>query len=210
MGLSHWDKVWSRRRPEELSWYQDDPGVSRRLIKRVAAQDAAVLDVGGGASQLVDCLLDDGYTNLAVIDIASSAIETSRKRLGDRAEQIEWLVGDVTKYDFGRSFDLWHDRALLHFLVDPDSRSRYLRALKRTLEVGGHAIIATFGPEGPETCSGLPVRRYGPSDMIATLGNEFAPIDHVEEHHQTPGGTVQQFIYGLYKHAQAISNLAVG
>lgn len=149
---------------------------------------------------MVDSLLDEGYTDLAVLDIAADSLAVSQRRLGERAKTVEWLVGDVSDYLFDRSFDVWHDRALLHFLIDPESLSRYLDTLHRTLALGGHAVIATFGPEGPETCSGLPVRRYAPTDMAATLGDGFEAVDHVEEHHNTPRGAVQHFVYGLYQH----------
>lgn len=198
----HWDAVWNSRRPEDVSWYQRDPAVSRRLIERAAAPTSSVVDVGGGASQLIGALLAAGYTDLTVIDIAAAAIDAARLRLvrlGQDADRVAWLVGDATSFDFGRQFDLWHDRALLHFLVDDADRGRYLAALRRAVKVGGAVVIAAFGPDGPTMCSGLPVRRYDRASMQQVLGDEFERVEYVDEVHATPAGDSQQFLYGLFQ-----------
>lgn len=199
MGLAHWDKVWSRRQPDEVSWFQDHAAISHDLIARVSGSSDGVLDVGGGASVLIDQLLDHGYADLTVIDISPVAIAAAQQRLGDRASSVEWLVGDVISHRFGRTFHVWHDRALLHFLLDGEAIEGYRNALYRALPTGGHAIIATFGPDGPETCSGLPVRRYDTVAMDRAMGDGLRSIDHVEELHRTPAGVGQQFVYGLYE-----------
>jgi SAM-dependent methyltransferase len=200
MSLSvHWDAVWNSRRPEDVSWYQRDAAVSLRLIERAANPATTVVDVGSGASRLVDALLAKGYTRLTVIDIATAAIDAARLRLGQDAERVTWLVGDATTFDFGRQFDLWHDRALLHFLVDELDRDRYLAALRRAVKVGGAVVIAAFAPDGPSRCSGLPVRRYDRAQMHHVLGDEFEPVEYVDEVHATPAGDSQQFLYGLFQ-----------
>lgn len=200
MSLSvHWDAVWNSRRPEDVSWYQRDPTVSLRLIERAANPAATVVDVGGGASRLVEALLAKGYTRLTVIDIAAAAIDAARLRLRQDAERVTWLVGDATTFDFGRQFDLWHDRALLHFLVDELDRDRYLAALRRAVKVGGAVVIAAFAPDGPPRCSGLPVRRYDRAQMHHVLGDEFESVEYVDEVHATPAGDSQRFLYGLFQ-----------
>lgn len=203
MGLAHWDKVWSRRQPDEVSWFQDRAEISHELIARVAAPWDGLLDVGGGASVLIDQLLDDGYDDLTVIDISPAPIAAAQQRLGDRAAGVEWLVGDITSHAFGRTFHVWHDRALLHFLLDDESIAGYRNALYEALQIGGHAIIAAFGPDGPETCSGLPVRRYDALAMGEVLGDGLCRIDAAEEAHRTPAGVEQHFVYGLYERVAA-------
>lgn len=195
---AHWDEVWSDRDPTAVSWFQDDPATSLRLIRQVTDPSAAVVDVGGGASVLVDHLLDAGYADVTVVDIAGSALALAEQRLGDRAGRVSWVVRDVTELDLGRQIDCWHDRAVLHFLTDDDV-ARYREALRRTVRPGGHVVLATFGPDGPETCSGLPVRRYGHDDLAAVPGEGFELVDAVEELHTTPAGVAQQFLYGLLR-----------
>jgi len=173
--------------------------VSVDLVERVGDRQAAVVDVGGGASRLVDALLDDGYSDLTVLDIASPAIAAARARLGDRADAVTWLVEDVTRWEPRRRFDVWHDRAVLHFLVAEGDRSRYLTTLRRATGGGAHVVLAAFGPEGPETCSGLPVRRYDAAAMATLLGREFEALDATEEVHVTPSGAAQPFVYGLFR-----------
>jgi len=199
MSREHWDQVWKGRLPEEVSWYQPVPTVSRTLIAGIASPDSSVLDVGGGASVLVDELLANGFSDLTLVDISAPAVEVSKRRLGMMAARVEWIVADVLEHEFDRRFDVWHDRALLHFLTEPSEVDRYQSALLRALSTDGHAVIGAFGPEGPSTCSGLPVRRYDHRDMTEVLGVGFTLLDHVEELHRTPGGEVQQFIFGVYQ-----------
>lgn len=196
----HWDGVWQKRQPEDVTWYQPDPAISLDLITRVTDSDAAVIDVGGGASRLVDGLLDRGYSDVTVLDVAAPALAAARERLGEAAAGVEWIVADVTRWQGDREFDLWHDRAVLHFLIEEADRVKYLERLRRGVAAGGHVILATFGPEGPEYCSGLPVRRYGREAMIEILGPDFEPLEFVEELHEAPTGKTQEFLYGLFRH----------
>lgn len=196
----HWQTVWRDREPTEVSWFQADPTTSRRLIARVARPHSAIVDVGGGGSRLVDHLLDDGYRDLTVLDISEAALDVSRRRLGDRAASIDFVVADVTAFRTDRRFDVWHDRAVFHFLVDHTDRERYRRTLVGHVVPGGHLVVATFGPDGPEYCSGLPVRRYD----LAGLMTELAPVElveHVIEDHETPSGDAQQFLTALLRFA---------
>ncbi len=197
----HWEQVWLDRDPASVTWYQPDLLVSRRLIELVTSTDAAVIDVGGGASTLVDHLLDGGYRDLTVLDISHGAIDAARARLGPRADDVHWLVADVTQVELDRTFDLWHDRAVFHFLVDDADRRRYLGVLRAALVPGGHLVLSTFGPDGPERCSGLPVRRYGIELMQETLGPDFELLDHELETHVAPSGVTQQFLAALFQRA---------
>ena len=195
----HWETVYRRRGPDEVSWHQEDPARSLELIVRSGVGvDAPIIDVGGGSSRLVDGLVDRGYTNLSVLDLSSTALDYARERLGSRAGVVDWIEADVTEYPFAGSFDVWHDRAVFHFLVDPTDRSRYAGQLQSAVRPGGHAIVATFSLDGPETCSGLPVQRYTPESMGLALGPGFEPVSFEEEAHVTPAGVTQHFLYGHF------------
>jgi SAM-dependent methyltransferase len=196
---THWDAVWQQRRPEQVTWYQSDPSLSLRLITQVTGPDAAVVDVGGGASRLVDGLLEAGYSDLTVLDIADPAMAAARERIGEPSKGVAWLIGDVTSWAPARQFDLWHDRAVLHFLVEESDRALYLERLWSGVAPDGHVVLSTFSPQGPQQCSGLPVRRYGPDTMTDALGPEFEPLEFVEEVHQSPTGGTQEFLYGLFR-----------
>ena len=202
VGATHWDAVWERRAPDDVTWFQPHPATSLRLITQVSGFDSGILDVGGGASRLVDHLLDAGYTDVTVLDIAAGGLAAAQQRLGSSAARVKWLVGDVGSVTFDRTFDVWHDRAVFHFLVEPDHRSRYLASLHRALPVDGHLVLATFGPEGPEQCSGLPVRRYGVDSMRETIGDDFDLLAHELEQHVAPSGITQQFLYALFRRAR--------
>ena len=199
MSQAHWDDLWADRTPDEVSWFQAEPTESLALIRSVTSLDASIVDIGGGASRLVDALLGAGYSELTVLDLASAALAQCRERLGERAQDVDWVVGDVTTHEFGRTFDLWHDRAVLHFLVAPEDRNRYADAVRRSVAAGGHAVIATFSPSGPQGCSGLPVQRYDESAMIDLLSDGFEGIEFVESHHVTPAGASQDFLFGLFE-----------
>jgi SAM-dependent methyltransferase len=196
---AHWDSVWQSRRAEDVSWHQQDPELSHRLIRQVSTPSSSVIDVGGGASRLVDRLLRDDYRDVTVIDIASAALEQARVRLAAQATAITWVTGDVTDHIFGRTFDVWHDRAVFHFMTEETQRARYLDTMRRSLARGAYAVIATFAPDGPESCSGLPVHRYGEADLTAVLGDTFEPVSHHREIHLTPTGAPQPFVYGLFR-----------
>jgi SAM-dependent methyltransferase len=195
----HWEAVYRSKPATDVSWFQPRLEQSLRLIDACALPPSAhVVDVGGGASTLVDDLLARGFTELTVIDLAAAALEQSQARLGARAHAVRWIAGDVTTPLLApASVDLWHDRAVFHFLVDPAQRTAYVEQLLRALRPGGHALIATFAPDGPERCSGLPVARYAAQDIATALGPSFALIDSAHEHHGTPSGATQSFTYAL-------------
>lgn len=192
----HWNRVYRDKPADRVSWYQQQPAASLELIAASGiARDAGIIDVGGGASVLVDALLDQGYTGLAVLDVAHSALEAVRARLGDRAALVEWFEADVTRFEPTRRYALWHDRAVFHFLTDADERAAYVRTLGKALQPGGTVIIATFAPDGPPKCSGLDVVRYDERSLAAELGTSFQLRDSRREAHVTPGGMTQPFCY---------------
>ena len=197
--VAHWATVWHDRDPDTVTWFQPDLSVSRRLIARAGGATSSIIDVGGGASRLVDHLVDAGYRDVTVLDIAASALDAARERLGHRADPVCWIDADVTEVEFERTFDIWHDRAVFHFLIDPDDRGRYLANLRHALPVGGHLVLSTFGPDGPEQCSGLPVRRYDLESMGATLGDCYELVTHEFELHVAPSGATQQFLSALFR-----------
>jgi len=196
----HWQDVYTTRRETEVSWFQAAPSLSLELIQSVGALgQAAIVDIGGGASRLVDALLDRGCRDVTVLDVSEAALSAARVRLGDRAAQVQWIAADVTRWDPPRQYDLWHDRAAFHFLTDANDRAAYVERLGRALRSGGHAIIATFAADGPERCSGLPVVRYDAAMLAAALGNRFALVESRREDHLTPMGTTQRFQYSVIR-----------
>lgn len=194
---SHWDKVYGTKRPNEVSWYRSHLDVSLELIEEAAPnRDAQIIDVGGGESTLVDDLLARGYHRLSILDISVTALDVAQARLGDSANTVNWLRGDVTTIAFTRhQYDVWHDRAVFHFLTESDERAAYVRQVAHAVKPGGHVIVATFGPEGPTKCSGLDVVRYDPSALHDEFGPSFQLVKHLTELHQTPAGSIQQFTY---------------
>ncbi|HEU0223970.1 MAG TPA: class I SAM-dependent methyltransferase [Steroidobacteraceae bacterium] len=193
---AHWEQVWRTRAPREVSWYQPEPTVSLELIEAAGiAQDSGIIDVGGGASLLVDRLLDRGYSNLAVLDIAGGAMQTSRDRLGARASGVEWHEADVTSFEPPRRYGLWHDRAVFHFLTQAADRRAYVATLRKALKPDGAVVIAAFAPDGPPKCSGLDVMRHDEKSLATELGEDFAIREVRRETHRTPGGAEQRFIY---------------
>lgn len=193
----HWDKVYRTKAPDAVSWYRAHLERSLALIARAAPdRSAAIIDVGGGESTLVDDLLAGGYRNLSVLDLSPTAIEVARARTGEAGRQVTWLVADVTTADLTpQAYDVWHDRAVFHFLTEPDRRAAYVRQVARSVKPGGHVIVATFGPEGPVKCSGLDVVRYDAGSLHGEFGASFRLIESATELHQTPFGTTQQFLY---------------
>lgn len=193
---AHWDKVYNSKAAHEVGWFQPRPESSLDLIARSGVgREAALIDVGGGASLLVDRLLDAGWSDVSVLDVSEAALYATRQRLGDRADGVHWLVEDVTRFEPTRQYAIWHDRAVFHFLTDPTERAAYVNAAMAGVKPGGCLIIATFGPEGPEQCSGLPVVRYAPSELAGLFAGGFDQVETVEEIHHTPGGVPQQFVY---------------
>lgn len=196
----HWEDVYQRKKVDEVSWYQPRPECSLRLIAS-AKRDlkARIIDVGGGASRLVDCLLDQGYLNLSVLDISGNALAKTRERLGPRSHSVKWIESDIAAFHPEEKFDFWHDRAVFHFLTDPNEREKYLANMGGALNANAHVLIASFGLEGPEKCSGLPVQRYGPELLQQTLGSNYKLLSSEQEIHITPSRNQQQFIYCLFK-----------
>ena len=192
----HWERVYNTKAHFEVSWYQPEPTLSHCLIEKTGLPTtAALLDIGSGASTLVDQLLLRGYDNLAVLDTSAHALSLVRKRLGTNATKLKWHHGDITTYTFSRPVDLWHDRATFHFLVDPSDRQAYLNQLNETLALQGHLILATFAVGGPDKCSGLDVVQYDAEKISATLGEAFRLVETINETHRTPPGAEQLFAY---------------
>jgi SAM-dependent methyltransferase len=197
----HWDNVYNTKAPEAVSWYQPHLETSLRLIEGVCpGRQWSVIDVGGGASTLVDDLLDAGYADVTVLDISEKALLVDRRRLGVRAGGVEWIQGDITLSLLEPArYDVWHDRAVFHFLTSHADRQRYVSQVARSVRPGGYLIVATFGPEGPEQCSGLPVARYDAASLHRELGARFHLMESSADMHATPFGTMQQFVYGLFR-----------
>lgn len=192
----HWNQVYQTKTPEDVSWFQPRPEVSLRLIAATGISKAdGVIDVGGGASVLVDFLVTDGFKQLAVLDISAAALEHAKQRLGSRAVEVTWFEADVTQFNPPHRFGLWHDRAVFHFLTNEADRRKYVEALTRTLTPDGHVIIATFAKDGPLKCSGLDVCRYDAASICAELGPRFKLMEQMDETHITPWETQQKFSY---------------
>jgi SAM-dependent methyltransferase len=194
---SHWEKIYTQKAPDEVSWYRPHLETSLALIAKAAAgASASIIDVGGGESTLVDDLLARGYTNITVLDISRTAIDANKKRLGEASQRVRWLVTDITQVELElAAYDVWHDRAVFHFLTAPCDRAAYVRQVARAVKPGGHVIVSAFGPEGPLKCSGLEVVRYDTESLRAEFGPRFHLIGSSTELHQTPFGTTQQFLY---------------
>lgn len=199
---SHWEKVYAGKAPEAVSWYQPRPALSLELVTTagIRPQDP-VIDVGGGASTFVDHLLDAGFSAVTVLDLSAAALERVRVRLGERASQVRWLEGDVTRLQDPTRFVLWHDRAVFHFLVEPADRAAYVDSLRRSIAPGGAVIIATFALDGPEKCSGLPVMRHDEASLQYELGPDFELLEARRETHLTPWRAEQRFLYARFRYA---------
>lgn len=197
---AHWQDVYVSKAATVVSWYQETPAPSLDLLQLVEAKPGSgIIDIGGGASILTDTLLALGYGDLSVLDISQAALEAAQVRLGTAAGKVDWIVADVTRWRPERSYDIWHDRAAFHFLVEESSRSAYVERLRSALPVGGHAIIGTFAPDGPHKCSGLPVQRYDGQSLGAALGTGFQLVDSRRYDHVTPWGATQRFHFGTFR-----------
>lgn len=196
----YWDRVYETKRETEVSWHQRRPERSLALIQSSAPNLAAsVLDVGGGASRLADELLSLGYSDLTVLDVSQTALERSRERLRRLADKVSWIEADITDWTPSRTWDVWHDRAVFHFLTAAKDQDAYIAALNAGTKPGSVAVISTFALDGPERCSGLPVRRYSPASLAARIDGMFEPIAEASEAHTTPWGSVQNFSYAVLK-----------
>jgi SAM-dependent methyltransferase len=197
---AHWETVYASKGEAGVSWYQAEPRLSLELIRAVAPPAGGrVIDVGGGASVLVDRLLDLPFERIAVLDIAETALEKARRRLGDRAGRVEWIAADVIEIRDVGTFDVWHDRAVFHFLTDAADRKKYADLARRTVPEGGHLVIASFADDGPKRCSDLDVCRYNAGSMAEELGEGFSLVDQARETHTTPWNSPQAFFYGVFR-----------
>ena len=194
---AHWDTVYANKPPNAFSWYRPHLETSLTLIDRaIGNKSASIIDVGGGESTLVDDLLTRGCSNITVLDVSQTAIDVTKKRLGSAADRIHWLVADITEAHLKPdAYDVWHDRAVFHFLTSSEYRAAYVRQVGRSVKPGGHVIVSTFGPEGPTKCSGLDVIRYNADSLHNQFGARFTLVESSKELHDTPFGSTQQFLY---------------
>jgi 2-polyprenyl-3-methyl-5-hydroxy-6-metoxy-1,4-benzoquinol methylase len=193
----YWNRLYSAKSTESVSWFQHEATQSLHFIEATGVPlTAAIIDVGGGSSTLTDSLLDAGYRNTTVLDLSAVALSVTRTRLGERSANVNWIEADITQVELPlHAYDVWHDRAVFHFLIMPEAREAYVSALLRALKPGGHVIIATFAEDGPTQCSGLPVMRFRAEELHAELGSSFELIRHEHEDHYTPFGKTQKFVY---------------
>ena len=197
---AHWERVYTTKGENEVSWFQDNPAPSLELIAAVGATPAtAIIDIGGGASRLVDGLLAKGFRALTMLDLSGAALKAAKSRLGAQSENVTWIVADATLWEPAEVYDIWHDRAAFHFLTEENDRVAYVERMKKALRAGGHAIVATFAPDGPERCSGLRVMRYDAETLGRTLGQEFDLIETRRHSHTTPWGSTQSFQFSVFR-----------
>jgi SAM-dependent methyltransferase len=196
---SHWENVYKTKAPEAVSWYRPHLEKSLEIVERIAPdRSTSIIDVGGGESTLVDDLLARGYQNVVVLDVSPTAIDVAKRRLGRDADSVQWVVGDITSVELpSGAYDLWHDRAVFHFLTAMEQRVAYVRQVARAVKPGGYVLVSTFGPEGPTKCSGLDIVRYGAESLHAEFGAGFRLQQSLKELHKTPFGSTQQFLYCL-------------
>jgi SAM-dependent methyltransferase len=193
----HWESVYGRKQVDQVSWFRPHLDQSLAYVERAALPlDAAIIDVGAGAATFIDDLLAKGYSRLTAVDLSATALDIARNRLGERGAGVKWLVGDITRLELPeKTYDFWHDRAVFHFLRDPDERARYVATVRRALKPGGHIVVATFGPQGPERCSDLDTMRYSGDQLHGEFGPGFKKVDELTELHPTPSGKQQEFVY---------------
>ena len=197
---THWDGVYSTKGEADVSWFQENPGISLEVIEMLGTPEtSALIDVGGGASRLVDCLLERGFENLTVLDLSGEALEVARVRLGHQQNKVKWVVADATEWAPPEVYDLWHDRAAFHFLILEQQQRAYIERLRRGLRIGGHIIFGTFALDGPEKCSGLPVTRHSAESLATLLGADFALVDARKHQHATPWEAVQRFQFSTFR-----------
>ena len=196
---THWEKIYREKSPDAVSWYSPHLETSLALIERAAPERmVSIIDVGGGESTLVDDLLAHGYQNITVLDVSQTAIDVTKNRLGSASERVQWVTADIVNGELApKAYDVWHDRAVFHFLTAMEQRVAYVRQVARAVKPGGHVLVSTFGPEGPTKCSGLEVVRYDAESLHAEFGVRFRLLDSVKELHDSPFGPTQQFLYCL-------------
>jgi len=194
---THWEHIYETKRPDRVSWYQEHAQFSMQYIKNTGIRKTDhIIDVGGGASTLVDDLIENGFQNITVLDVSETALQVARQRLGAQAAHVNWIESDITQVDLPHNaYDVWHDRAVFHFLTQPADRQHYVSIVRNSVRKGGHVIVATFALDGPERCSGLEVVRYSPESLHGEFGDGFDVVDSSRETHHTPFGTEQRFIY---------------
>jgi trans-aconitate methyltransferase len=196
---NHWETVYRTKPATQVSWYEETPALSRQLVREYAEPDRPVIDIGGGVSRLTGSLLQDGFTDLTVLDISGEALAVAKRTLGEDASRVEWIEADVRRWQPERRYALWHDRAAFHFLTDPADQRAYAETLKRALSPGGAAIIATFAPDGPEMCSGLLIVRHDAESILRVLGPDFTLAETRRHEHVTPKGAVQRFQFSVLR-----------
>jgi 2-polyprenyl-3-methyl-5-hydroxy-6-metoxy-1,4-benzoquinol methylase len=194
---NHWENVYTTKQPDAVSWYRPHLETSLALVERAAhSHSASIIDIGAGESTLVDDLLVRGYEKITVLDVSQTALEVTKKRLGLLAQQVNWIAADITQVRLeSPAYDVWHDRAVFHFLTSIEQRAAYVRNVAKSVNPGGHVIVSTFGPEGPTKCSGLEVMRYDAESLHNEFGTRFRLVESLKELHRTPFGTTQQFVY---------------
>jgi 2-polyprenyl-3-methyl-5-hydroxy-6-metoxy-1,4-benzoquinol methylase len=197
---AHWENIYTTKGEAEVSWFQETPVSSLELLELVGAQPkSAIIDIGGGASRLVDSLLTQGFENITVLDLSAAAFTSARTRLGEKSGKVKWIAADATEWLPPEIYDVWHDRAAFHFLTGEKEQNAYIHRLKQALRRGGHVIIGTFAPDGPEKCSGLPVARHSAESLSALLGADFVLLDSRRHEHATPWQAVQKFQFSTFR-----------
>ena len=197
---AHWENVYGTKGEKDVSWFQESPTISLDLIRATGVRSgASIIDVGGGASRLVDTLLGHGFEAVTVLDLSENALSAAKARLGNGASKVRWIVADVTTWEPADIYDVWHDRAAFHFLTEPKDRDAYAEKVSRAVRPGGHVIIGTFAPDGPERCSGLPVVRHDAKTLGNTLGRSFEVIERRRHDHRTPMGGIQRFQFSRFR-----------
>jgi ubiquinone/menaquinone biosynthesis C-methylase UbiE len=194
---THWEHIYETKAPTQVSWYQDHARFSMQYVEKTGIRKTDhIIDVGGGTSTLVDDLIENDFQNITVLDVSGTALQVARQRLGVRAAHVHWIEADITLVELPQdAYDVWHDRAVFHFLTQAADRQHYIETVRHSVRKGGHVIVATFAPDGPERCSGLNVIRYSPESLHSEFGDGFEVVDHARETHHTPFGTEQKFIY---------------
>ncbi|MDI1343342.1 MAG: class I SAM-dependent methyltransferase [Pseudolabrys sp.] len=197
---THWQNVYTTKNEDTVSWFQEKADISLDLIRATGVKtDASIIDIGGGAARLVDTLLEEGFEAIIVLDLSEMALAKSKVRLGAKAAPVRWVVADITTWQPSQTYDVWHDRAALHFLTDPKDQAAYTERVSRAVGNGGHVIIGTFAPDGPEKCSGLPVIRHDAATLGDLLGHSFELIESRRHDHQTPAGAIQKFQFSRFR-----------